>query len=420
MGINATRLFSVLYQRTLNVGRVMTPTLTMIVGREAEIDTFRPQSFYTVQLDCGSFTAYGEKLEDRKAAEDIRAACDRKTATVITVERKEKTEQPPKLYNLTTLQREANRLFGYTAQQTLDYVQALYEKKLCTYPRTDSRYLTEDMAAGLPVLVSSVAAALPFIGGLPVPVNAGQAIGNAGVSDHHAIIPTPTMAGADLSALPAGERVVLYMIAVRLICAVGNRHDYSETTVTLDCAGHGFTAKDKTVSSPGWRAVEQAYRATLKSKPEDDKEDTAKPLPVLTQRQTFEAARAVVKQGKTSLPKHFTEDTLLSAMETAGAEDLPEDAERKGLGTPATRAGIIEKLIKTGLAERKEAKKIKYLLPTEKGTTLIAVLPEQLKTPSLTAEWEEQLKQIECGTLAPADFMGGIATLIRELVHGTL
>ena len=420
VGINATRLFSVLYRRTLNVGRVMTPTLAMLVQREAEIVAFRPKPFYTVQLDCGSFMASGEKLEDRKAAEDIRAACDGKTATVITVERKEKTEQPPKLYDLTTLQREANRLHGYTAQQTLDYVQALYEKKLCTYPRTDSRYLTQDMAARLPAFVSSVTAALPFTGDLPVPVNTGQVIDNARVSDHHAVIPTPTMAGADLSALPTGERTVLHMIAVCLLCAVGDNHQYAETVVTLDCAGHNFTAKGKTVLSPGWRAVEQAYRVTLKNTPEDEKDGDAKALPMLTKGQAFKTARAAVKEGKTSPPKHFTEDTLLSAMETAGAEDMPEDAERKGLGTPATRAGIIEKLIKAGLAERKEAKKTKYLLPTEKGTTLIAVLPEQLKSPSLTAEWEKQLKQIECGTLAPSDFMGSIVTMVRDLVYGAL
>ena len=412
VGINATRLFSVLYRRTLNVGRVITPTLALIVRREAEIDAFRPKPYYTVQLDCGSFMVSGEKLADRKTAEGIRAACDGKAATVITVERKEKTEQSPKLYDLTTLQREANRLHGYTAQQTLDYVQALYEKKLCTYPRTDSRHLTEDMAAGLPALVSFVAAVLPFTGGLPVPVNAGQVINNAGVSDHHAIIPTPTMAEADLSTLPAGERSVLHMIAVRLICAVGDKHQYAETVVTLDCAGHGFMVKGKTVLSPGWKAV-----VTLKSTSEDEKDNDAKALPVLTQRQAFEAACATVKECKTTPPKHFSEDTLLSAMETAGTENAPKEAERKGLGTPATRAGIIEKLIKSGLAERREAKKAKHLIPTEKGAALIAVLPEQLKSPALTTEWEEQLKQVERGALSSGDFIAGIATMIRELVQ---
>lgn len=417
VGINATRLFSVLYRHTLNVGRVMTPTLALIVRREADIAAFKPKTFYTVQLDCGGFAASGEKLEEKKTAETIRGACDGKTATVKTVERRDKAEQPPKLYDLTTLQREANRLYGYTAQQTLDYVQSLYEKKLATYPRTDSRYLTEDMAAGLPALVSSVAAALPFMGGLKLPVNAGHVIDNAKVSDHHAVIPTPTMAGADLPSLPAGERTVLHMISVRLICAVGNKHDYSETTATLDCTGRVFTAKGKTILSPGWKEAEQRFRATLQQKPEDDKEDTAKPLPVLVEGQTFEAIRAVLKEGKTSPPKHFTEDTLLSAMETAGAEDMPEEAERKGLGTPATRAGILEKLVKTGFVERKTAKKTTHLLPTQTGVTLIAVLPEPIKSPALTAEWEEQLKQVEHGAFPSGDFMAGIAAMTRELVQ---
>lgn len=296
-------------------------------------------------------------------------------------------------------------------------MQVLYEKKLCTYPRTDSRYLTEDMAAGLPALVSSVAAVLPFTKGLPVPVSAGQVIDNAGVSDHHAVIPTPTMAGANLSTLPAGERTVLHMIAVRLICAVGDKHQYAETVIALDCAGHSFTVKGKTVLSPGWKAVEQAYRATLKSAPEDEKDGDTKALPVLTEGQTFETAHAAVKEGKTGPPKYFTEDTLLSAMETAGAEDMPEDAERKGLGTPATRAGIIEKLVRTGFLERRAVKKACHLLPTQTGVALATILPETLKSPALTAEWEEQLKQVERGTLAATGFMADIDAMTRELVQ---
>lgn len=417
VGINATRLFSVLYGQTLNVGRVQSPTLAMLAQREAAIAAFKPMPFYNVTIALNGFAATSDRLPDRAEAEKLQDACLDQTAIVKTVERKDKSEQPPKLYDLTTLQREANRLQGYTAQQTLDYVQSLYEKKLCTYPRTDSRYLTEDMAAGLPVLINAVVKALPFMKGTAAYMNPAQVINSTKVSDHHAIIPTLTMRETDLDALPAGERSILYMIAARLVCAVGNKHDYSETTVTLDCAGHAFTAKGKAILAPGWKEAEQRFRATLKQQPEDSKEDAPKALPVLTDGQEFEVMVASAKEGKTTPPKHFTEDTLLSAMETAGAEDMPEDAERKGLGTPATRAGIIEKLVKTGLAERKTAKKAKHLLPTEKGAALIAVLPEQLKSPALTAEWEEQLKQIERGALPSTGFMDGIAAMTGALVR---
>lgn len=417
VGINATRLFSVLYGQTLNVGRVQSPTLAMLVQREASIAAFKSTPFYNVTIALNGFAATSDRLTNKSEAEKLKNACLAQTAVIKTVERKDKSDAPPKLYDLTTLQREANRLHGYTAQQTLDYVQSLYEKKLCTYPRTDSRYLTEDMAGKLPVLINAVAKTLPFVKGTAVYMNPAQVINSAKVSDHHAIIPTLTMRGTDLDAFPAGERAVLHMIAVRLICAVGNKHDYSETTVTLDCAGHTFTAKGKAILAPGWKEAEQRFRATFKQQSEDGKEDAPKALPVLTEGQEFEVMVAAIKEGKTTPPKHFTEDTLLSSMETAGADDMPEEAERKGLGTPATRAGIIEKLVKTGLAERKTAKKAKYMLPTEKGAALIAVLPESLKSPTLTADWEEQLKQVERGALAATGFMNGIIAMTGELVQ---
>ena len=410
VGINATRLFSVLYRQTLNVGRVMTPTLALLVQREQEIAAFVKEPFYTPEMDCGTFTASGEKCKDRKATETIRAACDVKTAVVKSVEQQEKTAAPPKLYDLTTLQREANRLFGFTAQQTLDYMQSLYEKKLATYPRTDSRYLTEDMAAGLPALVETVAAVLPFSSGAKLSVDVRRVVDNSKVTDHHAILPTGQIKNADLAALPAGERSILFLLTVRLICAVGEPHLYAETVVTVDCECHSFTAKGKTVLQNGWKAIESAYRATLKNKPDKDGEDKA--LPELSEGQTFENVRAAVKEGFTSPPKSYSEDTLLKAMETAGAEDAPEDAERKGLGTPATRAGIIEKLVKTGLAERKN----KQLLPAKKGFSLIAVLPEIIKSSALTAEWEHRLKQVERGGLSNTEFMAGIAELTDSLV----
>ena len=416
VGINATRLFSVLYHRTLNIGRVMSPTLALIVQREAEIDSFKPVPFYTVALELSGFTALGERMKDKAAAEQLKNACQEAAATVKQVERKDKSEKPPALYDLTTLQRDANRLLGYTAQQTLDYLQNLYEKKLCTYPRTDSRYLTSDMAEGLPVLVNLAANAMTFRKGIAISCDAGAVINDKKVTDHHAVIPTRNIQNADLSGLPVGERTVLELVALRLLCAVAQPYIYAETSVTVECAGAAFTAKGRTVKHPGWRALDAAYRANLKNAPAPDKEAESKELPELTEGQSLPLTGAAVKEGKTSPPKHFTEDTLLSAMETAGKEDMPEDAERKGLGTPATRAGILEKLVSAGFLERKKSKKTVQLMPSHDAVSLITVLPEQLQSPLLTAEWEYRLGEIERGELSPEDFMAGISAMLRELV----
>ena len=409
VGINATRLFSVLYHTTLNVGRVQSPTLAMLVQHEAEIAAFRKAPFYMVEQDCGNFSASGERLTDKKDAEEIRMDCDGRTVTVKSVIRQIKTAQPPKLYDLTTLQRDANRILGYTAQQTLDYTQSLYEKKLVTYPRTDSKYLTDDMRDTVPELVKTVFAAFPFAENPPV--HAERVIDSSKVSDHHAIIPTRTLAGADLPGLPTGETSILSLIAARLLCAVGDPCITAETTVTLDCNGHAFTAKGKTVTASGWKGTEFRLLTALKQKSEDRVETT---LPKLSEGQTFENVRAAVRNGFTSPPKHFTEDALLSAMENAGAEEFAEipDAERKGLGTPATRAGIIEKIVKTGLVERKN----KQILPTEKGINLIGILPETIKSPILTAEWEAKLQQVEHGELSASGFMNGITGLTGSLI----
>ena len=416
VGINATRLFSVLYHRTLNIGRVMSPTLALIVQREAEIDAFKPVPFYTVVLELPGFSVSGERMVDKAAAQQLKTACQGGTATVKKVERKEKSEKPPALYDLTTLQRDANRLLGYTAQQTLDYLQALYEKKLCTYPRTDSRYLTSDMAEGLPVLVNLVANAMPFRKGIAISCDADQVINDKKVTDHHAVIPTRNIQGADLSGLPAGEKAVLELVALRLLCAVAQPYTFAETAVVVECAGSEFTAKGRTVKNQGWRALDAAYRASMKNaEPEKDTEDKA--LPELAEGQELPVSGAAVKEGKTTPPKHFTEDTLLSAMETAGKDDMPENAERKGLGTPATRAGILEKLVSTGFLERKKSKKTVQLLPSHDAISLITVLPEQLQSPLLTAEWEYRLGEIERGELSPEDFMAGISAMLRELVE---
>ena len=265
VGINATRLFSVLYHRTLNIGRVMSPTLALIVQREAEIDTFKPVPFYTVTLELPGFTVSGERMADKAAAQQLKTACQGAAATVKKVGRKNKSEKPPALYDLTTLQRDANRLLGFTAQQTLDYLQNLYEKKLCTYPRTDSRYLTSDMAASLPELVQLTAGAMPFSNGMEIACNAAQIVNDKKVTDHHAVIPTRNLQGADLSGLPVGEKAVLELVALRLLCAVAQPYTFAETAVVVECAGAEFTAKGRTVKNYGWRALDAAYRAGLKN-----------------------------------------------------------------------------------------------------------------------------------------------------------
>ena len=409
VGINATRLFSCLYGQTLNVGRVMTPTLAMVVLREAAIRGFVPEPFYTVQIVPGGFHADGERMKEKDAAAGIVELC-RNTgkATVTKVEQKEKTEKAPALYDLTSLQRDANRLLGFTAQQTLDYTQSLYEKKLVTYPRTDSRYLTDDMAGMLPGLVAMVQKKCSICPDVPAPVNAAQVINNKKVSDHHAIIPTKTLAGADLSELPGGEKAVLELVVLRLVCAVGEPYRYLESVMELDCAGHTFKAKGKSVISPGWKAY---------AGKQDEKEEPAAELPVLEERAELTLASVELKEGKTSPPKHFTEDLLLSAMEAAGAEEMPKEAERRGIGTPATRAAIIEKLVQKGFVERRGDKKTKILIPTSKGEALVTVVPEQIQSPSMTAEWEEKLLLMERGGYEPQQFMGEISAMVSDLVR---
>ncbi|MDD3513042.1 MAG: DNA topoisomerase 3 [Synergistaceae bacterium] len=401
VGINATRLFSVLYHRTLNVGRVISPTLSLIVGREAEIDAFKPELFYTVELDCGGFKAASEKFRDKSEADGVADDCKNGSITVKSIERKEKTEKAPLLYDLTTLQRDANRQLGYTAQQTLDYLQSLYEKKLSTYPRTDSRFLTDDMESTVNAVVLLCSGICG--GDAPVTINTAQVCDSKKVSDHHAIIPTMSAGETDLSALLAGEREILRLVAKQVLRAVSAPYRYSETTVTMDCDGRSFTVKGRTVIETGWKAFAE-------------QEQKDKPLPELSEGQVLTASGMNVKEGKTSPPKHFTEDTILAAMETAGANDMPEDAERKGLGTPATRAAILEKLVSTGFVERQKNKKTVNLIPAHSGISLITVLPEQLQSPLLTAEWENKLKQIEHGKLSPEAFMRDISDMVAELV----
>lgn len=412
IGINATRLFSVLYGVTLNVGRVMSPTLALLVQRESDIESFISKPFYVPEITCGGFTASGEKMTERSEAEKIRMDCDHNSAFVRSVEKQVKTIQPPRLYDLTTLQRECNRIYGYTAQQTLDYVQSLYEKKLATYPRTDSQYLTKDMQATAASLILWLRDNMTFGKGYAGEPDIDRVTDDSKVTDHHAIIPTVEIARTDLSELPSGERDVLTLLAVRLLCATTQVHRFEAVTAILDCQGYTFTAKGKTILQSGWKEVERIHRMSIRQSETEHKENEAVALPVLQEGQTFEAVSASLREGKTSPPKHYTEDTLLSAMETAGAEDMPDDAERKGLGTPATRAATLEKLVSAGFVQRKK----KQLIPTEKGRNLIAVLPDNIKSPILTAEWESMLKQVEHDELSATSFMDQIADMSRTLV----
>ena len=414
VGINASRLFSCLYGWPLAVGRVMTPVLAMTVVREAEITAFTPEKFYTVALAfAGGGTASSRRFSQKADAEALLTSCRKEACAVVQdAERKEKSDSPPQLYDLTALQRDANRLLGFTAQQTLDYAQSLYEKRLITYPRTDSRFLTEDMAASLPGLVTDTVKA--FAVEEPFPIHVQQVVNGSKVTDHHALLPTKSMANADLAALPAGERNVLRLIAARLLCAVGEPHRYAETTLTTICAEEEFSTKGKVVLSEGWKTVERKMLGELLGKQKE-----AVVLPDVKEQSQCSVAGAELKEGQTSPPKHFTEDTLLHAMETTSADSMPEGVERQGIGTPATRAATIEKLVQKGFLERKGNKKTKVLLPTDKGKALITVMPEEIQSPEMTADWETKLLQIERGEMEPSEFMTEINTMITELVKNT-
>ena len=411
IGINASRLFSVLYHRTLNVGRVQTPTLAMLADRDSKIVLFRKEKYHHVRLALDGAEAVSEKIPAMEDAQAIRDACDGQQAVCVSVAREKKAEKPPKLYDLTTLQRETNRVFGYTAKQTLDYAQSLYEKKLLTYPRTDSRYLTGDMAEIASVVLHLAARVPPFDTCPEFFPDVLALVNDKEVSDHHALIPTLELEKADVPALPVGERNILLLVCCKLLCAAAEPFVYEVVTAAFDCGGHTFTTKGKQVLSQGWRAIQEVFRSSLKEKPED--EDDEGVLPALTEGQVFELVSASVTEHFTSPPKPYTEDTLLSAMENAGKEDIPEDAERRGLGTPATRAAIIEKLVSSGFVERKG----KNLIPTKAGVNLVTVLPELLTSPKLTADWEQRLNEVAKGQASPEDFMDGIEAMAAELVR---
>ena len=395
VGMNATRLMSLVYHRTLNVGRVVSPTLSMLVERKREIEDFTPETFYTVSVNCGGVLLSSERIADKAEANELAEACTGE-AHIIRVGHEKCSKRAPELYDLTTLQREANRELGFTAQQTLDYLQALYEKRLVTYPRTDSRYLTDGIAASVPELVSVAARLLDA--DAPANINAEQVCDSSRVTDHHAVVPTASAGSANLAALPDGEAAVLRLICRQLLCAVSEPFTYAETTIEAECGGHTFKARGKTIIDLGWRAYKGAPEWT--------------PLPELTEGENVAISTAVVKEGKTTPPAAYTEDTLLSAMERAGAKETPADAERRGLGTPATRAATIEKLVNGGFAERVKGK----LVPTDTGASLVTVLPDALRSPLLTAEWESRLKQIERGELDAETFLADIEHMVSGFV----
>ena len=408
VGINATRLFSVLYHKTLTVGRVQTPTLKMLVDRDAKILRFQKEKYYTVGIQSSSLEADSERISEAETANSLKEKCTGATAVCTSVKREKKTEQPPKLYDLTTLQREANRLFGFTAKQTLDYAQQLYEKKLLTYPRTDSQYLTEDMGQTAQHLVSDLLGLLPFAQGLALTANVSRVLNSKKVSDHHAIIPTAEFAKNGFTGLAESECKLMNLVCAKLACAVAAPHEYETVTAVFSCAGNAFAAKGKKVLVPGWKEIDQRFHSTLKA---DTEEEVLNTLPELSEGQSFPVV-ADISEHFTSPPKAYTEDTLLSAMERAGAEDMPEEAERKGLGTPATRAAILEKLVQMGFVQRKG----KQLVPTKDGINLAVVLPESLTSPALTAEWENRLTKIAKGNADPDEFMAEIEAQVRLLV----
>ena len=406
VGINATRLFSILYGKTLNIGRVQTPTLALLCDRHNKITFFQKEKYFTVELTLGGVKAETERLDNENTAKEIITACEKSQAVCVSVTKETKTEQPPKLFDLTTLQRAANRIYGYTAKQTLDYAQALYEKKLITYPRTDSRYLTEDMAETAAAVIHLGADIPPFDKAPDFFPEISRMINNSKVSDHHAIIPTLEIEKADLSAIPTGELNILKLVLCRIISASAESYVYENTTAVFECGGYTFTAKGKEIVSEGFRAIEKLIY------PKTDNVESA-PLVKFYKGQLFAGAAPELKEKYTQPPKPYTEDTLLSAMETAGAKETADDAERKGLGTPVTRAAILEKLVQTGFVQRNG----RQITPTKNGILLVSVLPDTLISAQLTAEWENKLAEIAKGESSPKEFMQGIKSMITELTQ---
>ena len=410
VGINATRLFSLLYNHTLNVGRVQSPTLKMLVDRSEAIMSFKKEKYYHVRLALDGAEAVSEKFSEKDEAEKVAKTCKGKTAVCTSLTSEKKEALPPKLFDLTALQKEANLIFGYTAKQTLDLAQSLYEKKFLTYPRTDSNYLTDDMKETADKVILMLLSKLSFMQSIEFTPEITRLLNSKKVSDHHAVIPTMEFQKTELSLLPESERNILFLAGARLLMASAASHIYETVTAVFNCEDHTFTAKGKTVLSSGWKEIEALFLMNLKEKQTKENE---KELPVFCDGESFDSFPIKVTEHDTFPPKAYTESTLLSSMECAGNKETTEDAERKGLGTPATRASIIEKIIKAGFVTRKG----KQLIPTKDGINLISVLPETLTSPLLTAEWENELSRIAKGETDADSFMEKIEALTKELVE---
>ena len=402
VGINATRLFSTAYHRTLVIGRVISPTLSMVVNREQEIAGHKPETFYKVEIQCAGLTAVTEKM-DKAQAEAQAAQCAGQTAVVEELRETEQVRTAPALLDLTALQRLANKQLGYTAQQTLDYAQSLYEKKLLTYPRTDSRYLTEDMADGVPALAQLCAAIAEE--DPPEAILEKQVCCNGKVTDHTALLPTRSAGAADLSVLPTPELKLLQLVAHQVLLAVSPPWVRQETEVTLSCGGTRFTVKGTYTTQPGWRRYQPSEEKTL---------------PQLTQGQELAVEHAEVKEGVTKPPAHYTEASLLAAMEQAGRDEQPKETQRRGIGTAATRAGILERLVNQGFVQRVKGKdgQAATLIPAQSGSALAAILPDPLRSPQLTAQWEWSLQKIEDGLLESEVFLSEVQEMVTGLVSG--
>ena len=413
VGINGTRLFTVLYGgKALKVGRVQTPTLAMLVDRESKIMNFKKEAYYMAHIMENGLDAVSEHISDKTEAERIAGACENGQALVTSVVKEEKWVAPPKLYDLTTLQRDANRLFGFTAKQTLEYTQSLYEKKLVTYPRTDSQYLSDDMEGTAKNVIEAIFNSLLFEQNIMFNPDIKRILNSKKVTDHHAIIPIMEIIKQDLKVIPESEMKILSLCANRLLCATGEKHIYNSTKAELTCNEIVFKVSGKEVWKNGWKEFDDFFKNSYKTTEDKSDAEEEKKLPELREGMMIAVEQTKVSEHFTQPPKHYTEDSLLSAMERAGAEDMGDEVERKGLGTPATRADIIEKLVKDGFVKREK----KQMIPTEDGMKLITILPDVVKSPKLTADWENKLTLVSKGEVAAEQFMSGIEAMVTDLV----
>ena len=414
IGMNGTRAYTTRYFKRLVVGRVQTPTLAMLAERQERIEHFQKEAFYKVALTDGKLTVVSENIANEEAAELLAALCNGSTAVVTQMKKERKKSFPPKLYDLTSLQREANRYFGYTAKRTLDMLQELYEEKLVTYPRTDSQFVTEDMKDSVEELVGKMPVLLPFVDYGQLGHGIKRVINNAKVSDHHAILPTKEAVEKGIADLPADKKNLMMLICQQLVQATGEEYLYEQTDITVKCQEHDFKARGKIPVQMGFKEVEKAFKQLcVKAEPVEEKEkETSIPAGYEEGMRIF-PVKAEKTTHYTSPPKPFNEDTLLAAMETAGNKEFDSETEKKGLGTPATRASIIEKLVSSGYAQRKG----KQILPSTEGKELVKVMPEYLKSAVMTAEWENRLLMMEKGQITDTQFMGEITSLVRKILE---